>query len=309
MLMTEHRRPWRIRSFARVRAAAAALQEVLLRIKGDLAVWSDVRSFPALAILAGVDCVAVLILLRERAGSPPLRLSDSRLCSAALAAAALTVGSRWFLARIEREKPAVWIRSLLAALSVLPLVALLTTATPRNSPWAISLVSALAVLAGNVNLLWSRRPAAHPEMAPANSPPVVISPLKVASPSIEIIEPATGASLSGRVRASDGTLLADEWIERTTDPVTGVACRGQIVAWFAAGQSVAFVHIPFVPAFGRVPEFSCEVVGDPSIRSRSPAVYRYGARVELKRNGELANAIRAEIRFEARAAPQSSRAA
>jgi hypothetical protein len=309
MLMMEHRRPRRIRALARVQAVVAALREFLLRIKRDLSVWSDVRSFPALAILAGLDGVAILILLRERTGSPPLRLADTRLCSAALAATTLTVGSRWFLARIEHERPALWIRSLLAALSVLPLVALLTTATSRNSPWAISLVSALAVIAGNVNLLWSRRSHAHLAMTQANESLAVIHSLNVASPAIEIVEPASGVSLSDRATTAGAIRAADAWIERMTDSVTGVACRGQIVAQFAAGQSVATVHIPFVPAFDRVPEFSCEVVNQPSIRSRTPAVYRYGARVELRRSGEIMNAIRAEIRFQASVVAQSSRAA
>jgi hypothetical protein len=266
----------------------AALQEALLRVKRDLAVWSDVRSFPALAVLAGLDCVAVLILVRERAGSPPLRMANFRLCSAAIAAAALTIGSRWFLARIEHERPALWIRSLLAALSVLPLVALLTTATSRNSPWAISLVSALAVMAGNVNLLWSRRWVARGAGSGTRESSVV---------------PARNSHEFRYNRT------ADEWIERTNDPAGGVVCRGRCVAQFSAGQSVATVHIPFLPAFDSLPEFSCEVVDDPSIRSRTPAVYRYGARVELRRTGEIAHAICVAIRFQASAAAQSSRAA
>jgi hypothetical protein len=326
MTMTDHRRPWRIRSFARVRATASAMRDVLLRIKCDLAVWSDVRSFPALAILAGLDCVAVLILLRERSGRLPLRLANIRLCGAALAAAALTIASRWFLARIEREKPALWIRSLLAALSVLPLVALLTTATSRNSPWAISLVSALAVMAGNINLLWSRRSAARGAgngtressvEATRNSHEFrdtsfddrgeIDSP---ANPRLAVVGSGTRAVISSGTRESSfRDAAADEWIERTTDLAGRATFRGQMIAQFAAGQSVAAVHIPFVPAFERVPEFSCDVVDQPSIRSRTPAVYRYGARVEVKRAGETSNAIRAEIRFEARAIAQSSRAA
>jgi hypothetical protein len=293
MLMTDHRRPWLTRWFAPIRAAAGASREALLRVKRDLAVWSDVRSFPALAVLAGLDCVAVLILLRERAGSPPLRLANSRLCGAALAAAALTVGSRWFLARIEQEKPALWIRSLLAALSVLPLAALLTTATSRNSPWAISLVSALAVMAGNVNLLWSRRWVADRDRPLAN-------------PRHAVIGSGTHESSVGNTAPAQNS---HEWIERTIDPAGGVACRGRRVAQFAAGQSVATVHIPFVPAFDSLPEFSCEVVDDRSIRSRTPAVYRYGARVEFRRIGVISTAIRVEIRFQASAAAQSSRAA
>ncbi len=314
MLMTDHRRPRRIRPFARIRAIRGASREALLRVKRDLAVWSDVRAFPALAILAGLDCVAVLILLRERAGISPLRLPNSRLCGAALAAAALTVGSRWFLARIEHEKPALWIRSLLAALSVLPLVALLTMATSRNSPWAISLVSALAVTAGNVNLLWSRRSVAHGAVSRAREN-FVEAGSGTGESSVQV---GSGSRQSSVVSAQNSdefrngshvNRTADEWIERAIDPAGGVVCRGRRVARFAAGQSVATVHIPFMPAFDWLPEFLYEVVDDPSIRSRTPAVYRYGARVELRRTGAISNPIRVEIRFQASAAAQSSRAA
>ena len=306
--MMDHRHALQSLVTALTRAASHA-RSVLLRVRHDLAVWSDVRSFPALALLAGLDCVAVLILWRGRAGGLPPALTNARLCIAALGAAALTAGSRWFLARIEREKPALWIRSLLAALSVLPLVALLTLANSRNSPWAISLVSALAVTVGNVNLLWTRRSIRHAAFVKPSPPRAVILPFPVASPAVEFSKSGRVGDQTDRDTAVGAIRRADEWIERTTDPVAGVACRGQTIAHFADRQSVVTVHIPFVPAFDRVPEFACDVVDDPSIRARAPAVYRYGARVELKRTGDVSTTARASVRFEARDPAQSSRAA
>ncbi|HMC12436.1 MAG TPA: hypothetical protein VKH44_14145, partial [Pirellulaceae bacterium] len=135
-------------------------QHAWARLIRDLAVWSDIRAFPPLALLAGLNCVAGLILLRQRPGGLPLTLTNWRLCIAGIAAAGLTIGSRWLLARIEREPPAFRIRVFLAAVSVFPLIVLLTVATPRNSIPVIGFVSLLAVAAGNANLLWSRRPAA-----------------------------------------------------------------------------------------------------------------------------------------------------
>jgi hypothetical protein len=177
-------------------------------------------------------------------------------------------------------------------------------------------------MAGNVNLLWSRRWVARGAGSGTRESSVETARNshefryrrldnrgEVASPANEISEPASGARSRDQVTAAGVNRTADEWIERTVDPAGGVVCRGQSVAHFAAGQSVAIVHIPFVPAFDCVPEFSCEVVDDPSIRSRTPAVYRYGARVELRFTGAISTAIRGAIRFEARAAAQSSRAA
>lgn len=296
----------------RLREAPGRVLGGLAQMKRDLAVWSDVRAFPALAILAGLDCVASLVLISDRASRTSFKLGDSRLCLAAIAAAALAIGSRWSLARIERERPALWIRSALAAFSVFPLIALLTTATSRNSPWAISLVSALAVAAGNANLLWSRNAAARamsiisPDIAPPERPagnqPVLLP--AVAAPPAEPL----GADRQS-FEARRGEREVPEWLERVTGETGDVTLRGQIVADFAPGQSVATVHVSFNPPFARLPEFSHEVFGAPAIRSRAPAVYHYGVRVELKRNGDTSTAARAEIRFVARAPSHSSRAA
>lgn len=288
---------------------AAAIQKAFLRLGRDTAAWSDVRSFPALAVLAGLDCVGLLILLREWTGSPPIRLADTRFCAAGLAAAALTIASRWFLGRIEREKPALWVRSLLAALSVLPLIALLTTASARNAPWAVSLVSALAVIAGNVNLLWGRRSAVDSAIERPNAASASNERLRQPSPGNELPDCTKNTLHDDAGMTGAAERAAAEWIERTTDSANGAVCRGRFVAHFAAGQSIAAVHIPFIPVFERVPEFSCEVVGQPSIRARTPAVYCYGARLELKRAGDLSNATRVEIRIQANAAAHRSRAA
>src|SRR5579862_8645288 len=108
-----------------LRRIAARLESLSMQAQRDLALWCDIRVFPPLAVLAGLGCVSAMIVLRERSGGPPLRLTDWRLCLAATAAAALTIGSRWLLGRIERESPAFWMRVLLAAGSVLPIVVLL----------------------------------------------------------------------------------------------------------------------------------------------------------------------------------------
>src|SRR4029077_11547122 len=92
-------------SLARTREALAPLRGLLLRLLRDVSVWSDVRAFPPLAVLAGLDCVACLVLRHERTGSTPLRPTDLRLCVAAFAAAMLTISSRWLLMRVEREAP------------------------------------------------------------------------------------------------------------------------------------------------------------------------------------------------------------
>src|SRR5437879_4503896 len=90
-----------LNSRSRFRIASARLQL-------DLSVWANARAIPALALLAGLDCVAGLVLLRQFSGGAVLRVANGRLCGAAVAAAVLTIGSRWLLSRIEREPPALW---------------------------------------------------------------------------------------------------------------------------------------------------------------------------------------------------------
>ena len=256
------------------------------RLVRDLAVWYDIRVFPPLALLAGLNCVAAMIVMRQRSGGLPLTMSNWRLSVAAASAAGLTIASRWLLARIENEPPAFRIRVLLAALSVFPLIVLLTMATPRNSVGAIGFVSLLAVAAGNANLLWNRR----------NSQPRRLTrafpdrPAEAAQPFVPAVD-ETPALLP--------TPAAGAWTERSHDAHGQLLLRGKVSARFSPGQSLTTVHIPFIPVLPRVPEFSCEIIDQPAVRARSPVVYRFGARIELKRAGDIGLALDVEVEFRA----------
>jgi hypothetical protein len=298
------------------------LQIALLRLLRDLSIWSDIRAFPPLGMLAGLNCVAVLILMRQQSPGPSLRLTDLRLCAAALAACGLTIASRWLLARIEGRPPAFRIRALLAAIGAFPLIVLLSLATPRNSPWSISFVSLLAVAAGNANLLWNRGKSASRVAArrsrglctekvsgtlpqvddpvPDQNPKVpdtffVQSPpgeLLGAKPDIVRLAPTAAPALASMPDAGN------EWTQRRCNQGQ-VQLRGRVHASFAARQSLASVHIPFVPAFGGIPEFTCQIIDQPDVRARAPAVYRYGARIELKRSGNANGPLEVEVEFRA----------
>jgi hypothetical protein len=272
-------RLWRF-SKARWRIAQA-------RLLRDLTVWSDIRAFPPWAILAGLNCVACLVLMRQHTGGLPLRMTNWRLCVAAVAATGLTVASRWLLARIEREPPAFRIRVFLAAVSVFPMIVLLTVATPRNSLGAVGFVSLLAVAAGNVNLLWNRRYSATPAASTTSGESTETKP--------DVVQVSSNAALP----LSPPHVAGSEWTERSSDERGQVLLRGKVSAGFAAGQSLTTVHIPFVPAFTGVPEFSCEIIDQPAVRARPPAVYRYGVRIELKRSGNAALPLDVEVEFRA----------
>ncbi|MBI3862780.1 MAG: hypothetical protein HY290_12895 [Planctomycetia bacterium] len=260
--------------------APFSLWRLAARLRNDLAGWCDIRMTSPLAALAGLNCIGALILMRASGPGPAFRMSDSRLCLAAAAAAALAVAIRWALSSCQRKAPAFWIKALLAAFSVLPLAALFVTASPRNSLVAVSFVGALAVVAGNANLLWKRKlnlyaatfgefdQPNHDKPIPARD--VIVTPIR---------SPAGSFAIKDRARPQ-----ATDWLERTTDESGNAVVHGCVIARFEAGQSLATAHIPFQPPFDRVPEFTCEAVHEPGVRVRSPAVFRYGARLEVKRS-------------------------
>lgn len=278
------------------------LRIALARLARDLAVWSDIRAFPPLAVLAGLNCVAGLILLRQQAPLP-LRMTNWRLCVAALATAGLTIASRWCLARIERDSPAFRIRAFLAAASVFPMIVLLTVATPRNSLGAVGFVSLLAVASGNANLLWNRRHSASPAW------PTRVGKLREMKPAVmRSAENASPQILPAPV-FGHAPVAGHEWTERTCDDRGQVLMRGRVSASFAAGQSLATVHIPFIPVFTSIPEFSCEIIDQPAVRARTPVVYCYGVRIEFKRSGSVTLPAAVAVEFRVTQAGCISRAA
>ena len=98
-------------------------------------------------------------------------------------------------------------------------------------------------------------------------------------------------------------------MERTLDASGAVSLRGQVQAEFAAGQSTTVVHIPFCPPLALLPEVACEIIDAPTVRARAPSVFRYGARVELKRAGDISASVRVAVGFRASAAANAARAA
>src|SRR5262249_30996724 len=125
MVMSVRRRFWEYLQFAGQSELFVGVGEVLGQAKCDAAMWADLRAFPALAVIAALDCVGPLVLARKWGGGPPFHLTNARFLVGALAAGALVLGSRWWLGRMECNPPARWLRVVLAALGILPMLALL----------------------------------------------------------------------------------------------------------------------------------------------------------------------------------------
>lgn len=302
--MTDRNGPVSDRPSAKYPDALHRCRQSLAKLKDDVAVWSSIRAFPPLAVIAALNGVAGLVLLRKFSGGAPLSLTNGRLCFVACAVALLTIGARWLLCRIERMVPALWLRTVLMVLCLSPLVVLLATVTSRQAPWAVSFTSALAVATGCMILLWKRQ----------RSPRSGTSDEGIPSGAWDR-EPRAAEALCSQppdpigCQSTNADRSADEWTERFADESGQMTFRGQVMTDFAAGQSIATVHIPFFPAFTGTPDFACEVIDAQAVRARTPAVYRYGARVELKRAGDTSHPARVQIRFRASTAGTASRAA
>jgi hypothetical protein len=309
MVMSVRRRSWELLQFAGQLEVVVTVGEVLGQMKREAGIWADLRAFPALAVIAALDVVGTVVLARKWSGGPPLHLTNTRLLIGALAAGALILGSRWWLSQTECEPPARWLRVLLAALCILPMLALLSLANSQHSPWIVSLASALAVASGTAVLWWHRFAPRSAEAASAPVLPFAPALPVLTTPTVrEVPRSVTPGALETAGDSRDST--RGEWTKRTAGEAGEVTLEGQVVAEFAAGQSVAALHIPFSPAFSKVPAFTCEVAEEHSVSARKPAVYRYGARIELKRSGDTSKPARIEVHFRAtEAAPNSSRAA
>jgi hypothetical protein len=308
--MSQRRQP--LRSFSRRAIPGTTSRRAFAQSKVNLAVWADIRAFPPLAVIAALDCVAGLVLWRRFAGGPPLHLTTARFCIAGIAISALVVAGRWWLARVERELPALWLRCLLMAFGAAPMIVLLSLANAQHTPWAVSLVSALAVVSGGAALLWNRlsipqNPSAqHPAMQ------AVVLPFPARpSEGLAAADASSGVAVGTAppARQESAATRSHEWMERTLDASGAVLLRGQVQAEFAAGQSTTVVHIPFCPPFALLPEVTCAIIDAPTVRTREPAVFRYGARVELKRAGDVSASVRVSVGFRASVAANAARAA
>jgi len=78
-----------------------------------------------------------------------------------------------------------------------------------------------------------------------------------------------------------------QWLARSAPGPGEDFLEGTLRSEFVPGQKLLFLHVPFSPPFLAVPELECEVQAEGEVRLKVAAVYRYGARIELRRSGPL----------------------
>jgi hypothetical protein len=295
----------------------ANLRRNTVRVYRDLANWCDIRCTTPLAVLAGLNCVAWMIVLKAQWESATFQLSDARMGVAALGATALIVFSRWLLMICERAEPAFWIKVMLALVSLVPFAALFIIATPRNSGVAVSVVGLLGIFAANANLLlkswiaFDRLPFQEALAGNRVAPLPLHAPAPVRGENLPLATPRplpAGGEQSATVTAPQED-EPQEWNERSEDQAGQIVIEGEAVARFEAGWSLASVHIPFQPPFEQVPEFQCEIEEGSGVHLRPPAVFRYGARLELKRSQGVDEAWEMTIPYQAVLEARTNRAA
>lgn len=271
----------------------------------ETAVWLDIRAFPPLAVWGGLNGVAVLIAARRFTDVQSLKITNSQIILAAAAAALLALLARASLARIERQRPAGWLRLTAAALCATPIFSLLLAMPRRASLFgAAGYVAALGLGGGIAGLLWSR------EVVERLLTSLFIAPHGAKPCAISLYAGEGGANESAMSERAGSNANDDDttlWIKRSN---AGGEDRlvGGVAAHFAPAQSLAVVHVAFCPTFAAPPEFVCEIE-DAGVRVKGTTVYPYGCRLELKRTGNTASAATVELRFAASLDAPVSRAA
>lgn len=95
---------------------------------------------------------------------------------------------------------------------------------------------------------------------------------------------------SAEVEADDGS--ATQRTLRTGSAADGERLEGVFHVAFEAGSKHASLHIPFLPPFDRVPRIDVVVLeGDEPVRATVAAIYRYGARIDLRRSATAEAAV------------------
>lgn len=269
------------------------LSAVGAQSRRDLSVWADVRAFPALGTLCGLNCVALLLIAQRLRPGASVRLSAAQVALVATVACALSLAARFALARVERgSRPTAWLQALACAACCFPLVALIVAANARLGIIGHAYLLGLALVSGTAGAFWNARLTDRlltAGMSRDGRRPSRVG-LHIAHGTVAV-EPDEFAS-----RVEPGATL---WMERRTAPSGEEAVQGVAAAEFSGGQQTAIVHIPFCPPLKRLPELALELVEARSVRIKSTAAYPWGCRIELKRSGDLSAEARAEIRFRA----------
>lgn len=282
---------------ARIRRAVARRLAARAR---QLSAWKDVRAVPPLAIWAGSACVALMLLVR-RWNDPALRFSPSQLGVAATLAGVLAIVARSLLARLEKERPARWIRGCAALVAAFPIAALAVGAS-RLPPVMAGYVGGIALFVGLAAWAWSREVVEN--LVAAFFLPPTFEHTPMARPATVPFRSAPGAT---EAASSEKRKLA--WVSRAVLEGGREELQGALVADFAPRQALATLHVPFLPVFPRSPGFICDLDDGAPLRVRSTAVYPYGARIELKRTGDTSAAGHYEVRFRASQPEALARAA
>ncbi len=220
--------------------------------------WLTLPRRPVLLLWAAINIVALVVVCRWLTGGTAHGLNALPALAISLLLTAIVCGCELACRLIPQspDEPAPHtLAAALHTLALLPLLCLLLTST--RSPFTVTFVMTLTALVAArhplLQLLADRLPQ-HP--APPLPPPSV--PFRD----------------------------AQQWFSRNTADGQD-RIEGQVTAEFAAGQTLAMVHLTFNPPFSALPELECEPeeTDDPAtdLRWKVAALYRYGARIEVRR--------------------------
>lgn len=181
----------------------------------------------------------------------------------------------------------------------------------RHSPWAAGLAVFLAGIAGYLLTHLRRREAVSMESTGHHVPEETADefrPLGIVSANHEFedddavdSEPEYNEAELDEEEA-DALGVCQRVVRRATE--SGESIDAVYTVSFAAGSSHAALHMTFQPPFAHLPHVNAMVVdSEESVRLSPAVVYRYGARIDLRRAataGEMSAVLSVEVAAAAR---------
>ena len=281
--------------------------------------WDFARRFVLPVATASVlNSLAVLWLVRSLLPRLSGTLSAPACCLwATFAAGAGLCCASWLS---EQWRDSFTLRMAATGLAIGPPLGL-ATLLPAGAGWGLLYLSLLcAGLAWWANVLvsktrsratWSTAERSAPQVdlvAPAAPPTRKASASRRPRPPVEeqADEPASLALVAAepshvlvppqRPEASEGDLK--QWMSRSAGE--GFDClEGQAAGEFEAGRKSLLIHLAFCPTFARTPQVFCHVLESSAVTVQVGATYPYGARLELRRNGNVGGPLQVMVQFTA----------
>lgn len=269
----------------------------------------------AIGLWVLINLPAAVVLCRSTSGQlQSLSGAGAAGLACLLSVISLAAASLW--CSVEEpcgdRRDLIWRKTWQGLLNTFPLAVLWDTSVPSGVPFAAAVTIGLGVALLTATLLgkwWAfSLPISLPtelSVETARPAPAVefgAAATEVAEEDSEIDEELESEMDEGGPQFPKGA----QWQMRNTDGGHEVI-EGVSVARMPAGQKQLQVHIAFCPPLASAPQVEHDFPDGTPVRSKVGAVYPYGLRLEIRRNGEAAGDLVFPVHYTAWVSDDQSR--